>query len=231
LVSRLRLDANLYDFPLPVEKGKRGPKPKKGKKQPTLFERLNDPSTVWNPITVNWYDGISRTLEICSGISLWYTPKQPPVPINWVLVHDPKGELRNEAFFSTDMQATAKDILSQVILRWNVEVTFEELRSHLGFETQREWSDLAIARTTPALFGLYSVVVLMALQLVKSNAMVIQNCAWYKKTEATFSDVIALVRRHIWHARNYMNSTRKLDLTNFDEDFLEMLLDVVCYAA
>jgi hypothetical protein len=129
------------------------------------------------------------------------------------------------------MQATAKDILSQVILRWNVEVTFEELRSHLGFETQREWSDLAIARTTPALFGLYSVVVLMALQLVKSNAMVIQNCAWYKKTEATFSDVIALVRRHIWHARNYTNSTRKLDLTNFDEDFLEMLLDVVCYAA
>jgi len=231
LVSRLRLDARLYDFPLPVEKGKRGPKPQKGKKQPTLSERLNDPSAIWNPITVTWYDGISRTLETCSGISLWYTPKLPPVPINWVLVRDPKGELRNEAFFTTDIYATAKDILSQIILRWNVEVTFEELRAHLGFETQREWSDLAIARTTPALFGLYSVVVLMALQLVESNAMVIQNCAWYKKTEATFSDVIALVRRHIWHARNYTNSTRKPDITNFHEDFLKTLLDVVCYAA
>jgi hypothetical protein len=101
----------------------------------------------------------------------------------------------------------------------------------MGFETQREWSDLAIARTTPALFGLYSAVVLMALELVKINAIVIQSCAWYNKTEATFSDVIALVRRHIWHARNSMNSACKLDLTNFHEDFLEMLLDVVCYAA
>jgi hypothetical protein len=231
LVSRLRLDAGIYDFPPPDENGKRGRKPQKGKKQPTLSARLNDPLTVWNPITVNWYDGISRTLEICTGISLWYTPKQPPVPINWVLVRDPKGELRDEAFFSTDMQATANDILSQVILRWNIEVTFEELRAHMGFETQREWSDLAIARTTPALFGLYSAVVLMALELVKSNAIVIQSCAWYNKTEATFSDVIALVRRHIWHARNSMNSACKLDLTNFHEDFLEMLLDVVCYAA
>ena len=231
LVSRLRLDASLYDFPLPVEEGKRGRKPQKGKKQPTLSDRLNDPSTVWNPITVNWYDGISRTLEICTGTSLWYTPGQPPVPIKWVLVRDPKGALRNEAFFSTDMDAAAIDILSQFILRWNIEVTFEELRAHLGIETQRQWSDLAIARTTPVLFGLYSAVVLMALQLVKNNAMVVQSCAWYNKTDATFSDVIALVRRHIWHARNYMNSTRNPDLTKFDEDFLNTLLDVVCYAA
>lgn len=231
LTSRLRLDASLYDFPLPVEKGKRGRKPQKGKKQPTLSDRLNDPSTVWNPIIINWYGGISRTLETCTGTSLWYTPNQPPVPINWVLVRDTRGQLRDEAFFTTDMHATAIDILSQIILRWNVEVTFEELRAHMGIETQRQWSDLAIARTTPVLFGLYSVVVLMALQLVKSNAMVVQTCAWYNKTEATFSDVIALVRRHIWHARNYMNSTRTPDLTNLGEDFLNKLLDVVCYAA
>jgi hypothetical protein len=197
LVSRLRLDASLYDFPLPVEVGKRGRKPQKGKKQPTLSDRLNDPSTVWNPTTINWYDGISRTLEICTGASLWYTPKQSPIPIKWILVHDPKGELRDEAFFTTDMDAIAKDVLSQIILRWNIEVTFEALRAHMGIETQRQWSDLAIARTTQVLFGLYSAVVLIALKLVKSNAMVVQTCAWYNKTEATFSDVIALVRRHI----------------------------------
>jgi hypothetical protein len=231
LVSRLRMDANLYDFPLPVEKGKRGPKPKKGKKQPSLSERLNDPSIVWSPITVKWYDGIYRQLEICSGISLWYTPKQPPVPINWVLVRDPQGQLRNEAFFTTDLHSTPEDIITRIILRWNVEVTFEELRAHLGLETQRQWSDLAIARTTPVLFGLYSAVVLIALKLIESNAMIIQNCAWYQKTEATFSDVIALVRRHIWRARNYINSTCEPNLTKFHEAFLEILLDVVCYAA
>ena len=117
------------------------------------------------------------------------------------------------------------------MLRWNIEVTFEELRAHLGFETQRQWSDLAIARTTPALFGLFSFIVLMACELLKSKTMTILNCAWYQKSDATFSDVIALVRRHIWLARNYNNSSNEPNSTYLKDDLLETLLDVVCYAA
>lgn len=231
LVSRLRQDAALYDFPPPDQPGKRGPKPKKGNKQPSLLERINEPSTIWNPLTIVWYDGIKRTLEIFSGISLWYTPGQDPVPIKWVVVRDPKGELRTESFFATDLKATEKQILTWVILRWNIEVTFEELRTHLGFETQRQWSDLAIARTTPALFSMFSVVVLIALELLKSKTLTIQTCAWYQKTDATFSDVIASVRRHIWHFRNYTNSSPKPDSSYFKDDLLKTLLDIVCYAA
>jgi len=231
LVSRLRLDASLYDSPPPDQPGKRGPKPKKGSKQPSLLDRINEPLTSWNPITIVWYDGIKRTLEIFSGISLWYTPGQNPVPIKWVVVRDPKGELRTEAFFATDLKATEEQILTWFILRWNIEVTFEELRAHLGFETQRQWSDLAIARTTPALFSMFSVVVLVALELLKSETLTILTCAWYKKTDATFSDVIALVRRHIWHARNYTNSSPEPNSTYFQDDLLETLLDIVCYAA
>ena len=231
LVSRLRLDAGLYDFPEPEQPGKRGPKPQKGKKLKKLEDRVKDPSTVWTSIVINWYDGILRTLEITSGVCLWYSPGQPPVPIKWVLVRDPKGELRTEAFFCTDTTASENDILRWFILRWNIEVTFEELRAHLGFETQREWSDLAIARTTPALFGMFSIIILMALELIKDNTMTVLNCAWYKKSEPTFSDVIALVRRHIWYSRKYMNSPRTPELSNFDEVFREILLDVVCYAA
>ena len=230
LVSRLRLDACLYDFPPPEKLGKRGRKPKKGKKQTSLFERIKDESTQWLPISIVWYDGIKRALEINFGISLWYTPGQDPVPIKWVVVRDPKGDLRTEAFFATDLNATLEQILKWFIRRWNIEVTFEELRAHLGFETQRQWSDLAIARTTPALFGMFSVVVLVALELLKSKTLTILTCAWYKKSDATFSDVIALVRRHIWHARNYTISSSEPHLIHFQDDLLETLLDIVCYA-
>lgn len=231
LVSRLRLDAALYDFPPPDTPGKRGPKPKKGNKQTPLHERINDESTEWTSIVIDWYDGIKRELEFFSGISLWYTPGQNPVPIKWVVVRDPQGELRTEAFFATDLTVSEAQILTWFVLRWNIEVTFEEMRAHLGFETQRQWSDLAIARTTPSLFGLLSMIVLIAYELSKSNVIKIVNCAWYKKTDATFSDIIAFVRRHIWYAKNYTNSSFAPNSSYFDENLFESLLDMVCYAA
>jgi hypothetical protein len=230
LVARLRLDAALYDFPKPNPPGKRGPKPKKGKKQPSLATRMQDPSTVWKTIEVRWYDGKKRKLEVFSGISLWYTPKHKPVAIKWVVTRDPAGKLRNEAFFCTNLEATEEQIVSWFILRWNVEVTFEELRAHIGVETQRQWSDLAILRTTPVLFGLFSIVVLIAIQLVKEQPVQILKSAWYQKKQATFSDIIALVRRNIW-ACKYKNSSAYHDNNLFNDDLVNMLMDLVCYAA
>lgn len=230
LVSRLRLDASLYDSPPPDQPGKRGPKPKKGKKQASLVKRIEDKTVNWQKIKLDWYDGIKRELEFFSGISFWYTPRHDPVPIKWIVVRDPKGELRTEAFFATDLEATEKQILTWFIYRWNIEVTFEEMRAHLGFETQRQWSDLAINRTTPVLFGLFSLIVLMACELSKSKAIKIMECAWYQKTDVTFSDVIAFVRRHIWCSQNYMKSDNFHDFINSESNFIKSLLDVVCYA-
>ena len=124
-----------YDPPPPERPGKRGPKPKKGKKQRSLLERIADPSTEWTTIQIIWYDGVKRTLEIFSGTSLWYTPIFAPIEIMWVVVRDPKGQLRTEAFFSTNINVSAKQILHWFILRWNVETTFQELRAHPGVET------------------------------------------------------------------------------------------------
>lgn len=232
LVSRLRLDAALYDFPPPRQPGKRGPKPKKGKKQSSLAERANDPSTTWKTIEIVWYDGIKRTLEFFSGISLWYTPGQDPVPLLWVVVRDPEGKLQTEAFFCTNPEASEEQILHWFILRWNIEVTFEEARAHLGIETQRQWSDLAITRTTPVLFAMFSMVILMATHIVKNTPLSIFQCAWYRKPEATFSDIIAVVRRHIWSVRYSMNPSATLvDCNLFPKDFINELLDQVCYAA
>ncbi len=189
---------------------------------------MEDPSTVWTSVSILWYDGVMRSLEIFSGVSLWYTPGFHPVPINWAVVRDPEGWLRTEAFFCTDLKASAEQILRQFILRWNVEVTFEELRAHLGFETQRQQSDKAIERTTPALFGLFSLVTLMAIEIVKDGSVSVLSCAWYRKPEAAFSDVIALVRRHIW-SFNYTNPDKKGEFTDFKEELFQTMLQQLCY--
>jgi hypothetical protein len=230
-VSRLRLDAGLYDWPSLQPKGKRGPKPKKGSRQPTLKARLHDPATVWQTITIGWYRGETRTLDIATGTALWYTPGHDPLPLRWVLVRDPLGELLPAAFFATDLTATPEQILAWVVMRWGIEVTFEEARAHLGLETQRQWSDLAIARTTPALLGLFSFITLLAHQLTADRPLPVRSAAWYTKSEATFSDVIALVRRYLWTHTDFVQSQAQTRPVPISTDVLHGLIDLLCYAA
>jgi hypothetical protein len=155
LVSRLRLDARLYEFPAPVAAGRRGPKPKKGKRLPALKTRLEEAQTEGDRATVAWYGGERKPVRLLTGVCLWHTPGETPLPIRWVLVVDPTGKARSEAFFSTDSNLIPETLVEGFVLHWNVEVTFEEGRRHLGLETQRQGSDKAIARTTPALLGLF----------------------------------------------------------------------------
>jgi len=174
--------------------------------------------------------GIKRTIEILSGISLWYTPGQDPIQVRWVLTRtrDSKGKPRTEAFFSTAPEATAEQILNWFIMRWNVEVTFQELRAHLGLETQRQWSDTAIEKATPAIFSLFSLVVLMALEIIKTAPLPVRSSSWYHKPEATFSDVIAQVRRNIWVSRFFASSDKCTRSPLFQEDLLDSMLDLLC---
>jgi len=231
LVTRLRLDAALYDPPPPPNPHRRGRKPLKGARQLSLKTRVAQAETVWHTQDIPWYHGTRRTMHLLSGTALWYTPGQRPLPIRWVLVRDPQGELRDQAFLCTDTHATLDQILTWVILRWNIEVTFEEVRAHLGMETQRQWSDLAIARTTPCLLGLVSLIVLIAYELAPDHQLPIQQAAWYAKSEATFADVIAFVRRQIWSARYFVKSTSDPDSVLIPQTYAEQLLNAVTYAA
>jgi hypothetical protein len=165
MVSRLRWDAALYQRPGSQPQGKRGPKPTKGKRQRHLLGWASRSDTPWEDVEVNWYGGQRNTLWVFSHTARWYTPGLPPVEIRFVLVCDPEGELRMEAFCCTNLQATPRPILEWRVRRWSVEVTFEEGRAHLGLETQRQWSDQEIARTTPVLLALFSLVTMLALQL------------------------------------------------------------------
>jgi hypothetical protein len=230
-VSRLRLDAGLYHWPQSQPKGKPGPKPKKGARQLALKARLTNPATVWQSLTITWYQGERRTLDIATGTALWYTPGQDPLPIRWVLVRDPLGKLMPAAFFATDLTATPQQILAWVVMRWGIEVTFEEVRAHLGMETQRQWADLAIARTTPALLGLFSFITLLAYQLTSDAPLPVSSTAWYTKSEATFSDVIAFVRRYLWIHSDFMQSQVQTGHIPIPETVLYHLIDILSYAA
>lgn len=211
LISRLRLDVRLFEPPEAQPKGKRGPKPQKGVRQPTLQQRLHDPHTVWTALQVNWYGGEKKDVAYCSGTSLWHRVGLSPVPIRWVLVrYTEKNKTKHAAFFASTQTTSAQQIIEGFVQRWNIEVTFEEVRAHLGFETQRQWSDKAIARTTPALLGLFSLVVLMALRL-HPHTLPCQTARWYPKPEATFSDALAAVRQHLWQLDNYSHSPNAAD--------------------
>lgn len=230
-VSRLQLNAQLFDPPGPQQPGKRGPKPGVGPRQTKLQDRLTAPNTVWQRRKVRWYGGRRRPIEIVSGTALWYSSPQVPLAIRWVLVRDPWGEFEPQAFFATDPNANSWQIITWFIMRWNIEVTFEEVRAHLGFETQRQWNDLAIARTSPAILGLFSFVSLLVHHLTAAHALPVRSTAWYTKQEATFSDALAFVRRYLWTHVKLFNAPTRANFVKIPVFVLYDLVDTLCDAA
>lgn len=232
VITRLRLDAALYE-PAPARlPGQNGRPRKKGAKLPTLQARLDDPTTPWQTVTVReWYGEGEREVEVTSDTAVWYHSGKPVVPIRWVLIRDPAGHFKPQALLSTRLELTPKQILDWFVQRWSIETTFEEARAHLGVETQRQWSDLAIARTTPVLLALYSIVTLMANHLIAGDGVPVRGAAWYSKAHPTFSDTIALVRRCLWSDCHFSTSGSKPDLVKIPRSLLERFTDALCYAA
>jgi hypothetical protein len=202
----------------------------KGERLPTLVQVLKGTQTPWQRIRVRWYNGRRRELDVTSGTAVWYRIGQPVLPIRWVLVRDPKGRLGPRAYFSTCTSDRPRAVVRQFIKRWTIETTFEESRTHLGLETQRQWSDRAIERTMPCLFGLYSVVTLLAHALHPDGKGPVQRAAWYPKAHATFADGLAVVRGHLWGNFSYSTSEHAPDLVGIPKAELSRLIQAVCYA-
>ena len=231
VITRLRLDAALYD-PAPARPpGTVGRPRKKGARQPTLAERLQNPQTAWQALTVRWYGGTERTIEVATATAVWYHGGLPPVALRWVLVRDPAGDFAPQALLCTDLTVSAPRIVEWFVLRWQLEVTFHEARAHLGMETQRQWSALAIQRTTPVLLGLFSLVTLLAHERLPGHALPARQAAWYTKARPTFVDTLALVRRELWAVPVFSLSSQATDRLEIPRTQWDRGTDALAYAA
>jgi DDE superfamily endonuclease len=231
-VTRLRLDAALYEPAPPRRPGQRGRPRLKGERLPNLSVVAEDPNTVWKLTTIaNWYGSGERMVEVASETAVWYSMGLFAVPVRWVLIRDPQKEFKTQALLCTDLEVDPYKILSWFVMRWQLEVTFQEVRRHLGFETQRQWSEMAIHRTTPALLGLFSVVTLLAHRQMTPAADVFRQAAWYHKKLPTFADALALVRKELWAHSTFCGSPADTETVKVPKAFMERLTDALCYAA
>jgi DDE superfamily endonuclease len=235
-ITRLRLDAALYEPAPPRYPGQMGRPRLKGERLPNLSIVAEDPTTVWTPITVaSWYGSAERTVEIVSDSAIWYSSTGlPAVPLRWVLIRDPQGEFQTQALLCTDLASEPERIISWFVRRWQMEATFQEVRQHLGFETQRQWSEKAIRRTAPALLALFSLVTLFAhRRMAQEGSRTIRRAAWYDKSHPTFTDALALVRKQLWVQERVTSygSSAETETVKVPRVFVERLTDAVCYAA
>jgi len=229
LISRLRLNAQLYDFPPKPKAGQRGRRRIIGKRQP-LLKTLVDQDKCFTDTGVKWYGCETKTVKLLSGICLWYGSGVTPIPVKWVLVIGPNKAKHAEAFFSTDLAMEPKRIVEFFTMRWNIEVTFQESRQYLGFETQRQWTDKAIARSSPLIFALYSIVTLIANNLQQTYSMLVKDTAWYvKDNTASFSDVLTFVKHTILQEKYFYRTDRtykvvKIKCHNWEELIYQLAL-------
>ncbi len=232
MITRLRLDAALYTPAPPRQPHQNGRPRKKGTRLPTLATRAADATTRWMSLTVTqWYGQRERTVEIASETAVWYHIGLPPVPIRWVLIRDPEERFATQALLCTDLSVPPEQIIVWFVRRWQMETTFAEVRRHLGVETQRQWTELAIRRTTPALLGLFSLVTLLAHPHLREESGPIRQAAWYRKRAPTFADALALVRRGIWRNKGFCTSDAGADTIKLPRAFLEHLTETLCCVA
>jgi hypothetical protein len=229
VITRLRLDAALYE-PAPPYSGKGRPR-RKGTRLPTLKALLQDPNTVWTRLKVQWYDRKEREIEVVTATAVWLHYGLPSVSLRYVLIRDVEGQFDPQALLCTDLLLSPQQILAYFMRRWQMEPTFQHVRTHLGVETQRQWSDKAIARTTPVLMGLFSLVTLLAQALIVKDGVQLRQSAWYCKHLPTFSDALALVRTQIWLSRTFHTSDDEADMVKIPRILFERFTDLLAHPA
>jgi hypothetical protein len=201
-VARCRMDARFFNPPPSRKRGQRGRPRAVGTRQLTPRTRAARKTTKWVRITVpGWRTKngkAEREVDVATSTALW-SAHGKTMAVRWVLTRDPAGHAETRVFVCSDPAQSALQILTWYAMRSAVEPTFQEARRHLGFETQRQWSDLAIHRTTPVLLGVFSLVTLWAADLAaRTGKLAVLGAAWYKKPDPTFADCLAAARRVLW---------------------------------
>jgi DDE superfamily endonuclease len=231
MVVRFRLDAALYEPASERLPGQKGRTRVKGKRLPSLAQVAADVATIWTAHVIpRWYGQATRCIEVISGTAVWYHSGMPVVPLRWVIIRDPLGKFKTQALLCTDLNVAPLQIVLWFIQRWQLEVTHREVREHLGVETQRQWSDQAIARTTPALMGLYALIVVLAHGLAQRGQLVTRQASWYAKPLPTFSDALAAVRLALWRQPTFHVSLFNRHIAKLPMAIFNRFAEALCYS-
>ena len=227
LVSRFYSDANLYELP-PLKAGSVGRPCKKGKKALTPAQIVARSKA--QRMTVTWYGGEKRRVEVVSNVGYWYKGGVGLLPVRWVFVRDLTGTHRDEYFFTTDCRLVPKFIIETYTERWSLEVSYEEARAYVGLGSTRCHSQSSVEREAPFLFGLYSLIVILYSLLPMSEQHHYQ-LSWVGKQTTTFSDVITTVRRCLWEDWVFETTGQKDAFSKLPKPLREMLLTGLAPAA
>ena len=231
VITRLRLAAALSDPPPLRAPGQRGRPRLTGKRRPTLEAVWADEQTPWSTLTVeDWSGEGPREVAVTTDTAVWDHAGTPPVALRWGLMRAPQAPCKPQALLATNLEDACAPRLAWFVCRWTMEVTFEEARAHLGMATQRQWHERAMARATPALVSLYSVMTLTAPLLLDTGETWVRSTAWYGKTRPTFSDARAWVRRHWWEHIHFSTSPQETELIKIPRALLERFTEALCYA-
>jgi len=238
LVSRLKMNARIYALPEENPPGKRGRKPKKGARLISFKEMLKMEDLAWEYAEIAGYDGKKKEVKYLTNTAMWGVDGFCPLAIRWVLISDPTGEMDPLPLMSTDVDLTAIKMIELYVDRWGLEVTFQEAREYLGVETQKQWSDKAIARTTPILMALYTMVCLIGHRLNEETPLLAEKVAWYDKETVSFSDLLKAVRMVLWRdnlffRKEFSDTSVKIQLENegLKESLRDLLVQMLIQAA
>jgi hypothetical protein len=229
VVSKFYGAAALYEPPPLRTCGTIGRPRVKGQKLPSPQEVVAQ-RTRRTRLAVAWYGGTSRDIEIVTGTGHWYRIGEDLVAVRWVYVHDCTGTHRDEYFFTTDLSLCPKQIVECYTQRWSIETTFQECREHLKLESTKCHSQQTVLRVTPCLFGLYTIVVLLYLQLPDLLRLPIM-VSWSGKSTTTFADMITCVRRAIWQQWFFQTSTKTAPFSKLPRSLQETILYALAPAA
>jgi DDE superfamily endonuclease len=229
VVSTFDGEAALYEPPPPRMPSTIGRPRVKGQTlaspQELVATTVNRPS-----LTVAWYGGSTRDIEVVTGTGHWYRIGEALVAVRWVDVHDGTGTHRDESCFTTDMTMSPQQIIECYTQRWSIETTFQEGREYLKLEATKGDCQAPVLRLTPCLWGLYTAMVLLSLQLPKTSRT-LGAIFWRGKSTVTFSDMITCVRRALWMQRCLHTQDDPQEFSKLSRELQETLLYALAPAA
>jgi hypothetical protein len=229
LVSKFYGDAALYAPPPPRTRRTIGRPRVKGPKLASPHEVMANTAKRIS-LTVAWYGGASRDIEVVTGTGHWYRIGEELVEVQWLYVHDCTGTHRDEYFFTTDITMKPQQMVECYTQRWSIETTFQECREYLKLESTKGYSQQTVLRFTPCLFGLYTMVVLLYLQLLHHSST-LRAIFWRGKSTVTFSDMITCVRRALWEQWYFHTPAAPQEFSKLSPSLQDMILYALAPAA